>query len=333
LLDPEAGHGAIINNFLGEMARAKNEGEVGADLAPAFAETVYTKLRDTPAAADAYANLRLLAARDLIGDMFSEAAASGDESLFLSAQHFARTLANVPQGTDFAAMRAIAERAKIPFFAKSEMAGLARTGKNDPLSRLEAENRQLREQVSGKSTQTQAAQFESWFKTTSEAVNNGIMADAVKPALTSVEKAWEKFPDDWKRLVVDPLHKEVRDSLKTDQALLKRVAILRDSAKRATSAQKREEFGTAIRQAYVNRAKMIADVKAPAILKFAADFLKGKSDKTHARLAGAQSRSVPGGPSASAPRSIVPGKLLQSKTSDVFDPNFAARQAAQLING
>lgn len=111
--------GSSLDHFLDEMAR------LGVD---ASVQAFYTALREK--SPEGYAALRLQAARDLIGEMFREAAVNGDEGLFQSAQNFVRALCSAGKGpfdaAQLAAFRATAQRMGIPFYAKAEMAGLAK---------------------------------------------------------------------------------------------------------------------------------------------------------------------------------------------------------------
>lgn len=320
--------GQVIDYFLEEMQRARDEGEVGVNPAVPMAETFYSKLREK--SPDGYATLRMTAARDLVGEMFQEAAATGDESLWLSAQHFARALANVGRDvTDLAQVRSITQRMGIPFYAKAEMQGLSRGV--DPVARLQAENARLSSLVNGKSTTDQAAQFDNWFQTTSNSVRSSILDDAVKPALASVEPAWKQFPNDYQDLVVDRLHRKVTETIRNDGNFTNRIKMLSDQAKRATSAQRREQIGDAIKQAYVNRAKLAVDAVKKPILEFAANRLKERADQTHARRQSAQNRTTPKGASGTVPRSLTPNGLIQM--GDTFDPSVAVKQARQLLFG
>jgi hypothetical protein len=327
--DPQA-QSKVVNYFLEEMQRAREQGEVPGDPAVPLAQTFYTTLRDR--APDAYATLRFQAARDLIGEMFDEAAARGDESLWLSAQHFARALANVGKDiTDIAQVRSIAERMGIPFYAKAEMQGLARGGE-DPVRQLQAENARLHALVNGKSTTDQAAQFDTWFSGVAQAVRTAVLEEAVKPALASIEKQWQNFPADYNDLVVDRLQRKVTETIRADAGFNERIRLLNDQARRAASAQRREELGQAIRQAYVNRARLAVEAVKRPILEFAASRLKERVDQNHARRQAAQNRTAPKGTTSTVPRSLTPSNLVQMPNG-VFDPEIAVKQARQLLFG
>jgi hypothetical protein len=325
--DPAA-QGAVLEYFLDEMTRAREQGEVGVDPSVPLAQTFYSTLRDK--SPDAYASLRLSAARDLVGEMFREASASGDLSLTLSVQHLVRVLAGVGKDvTDVAQVRAAAERMGLPFYTKSEVEGLARGG-NDPVARLQAENARLQSLVSGKTGNDQAAQFDSWFTGTSQSVKTAVLDDAVKPALAGIEKQWKEFPNDYQDLVVDRLHRKVSETIRSDAGFNQRIKLLTDQAQRAASAQRRSEIGQTIKQAYVNRAKLAVDAVKKPILEFAANRLKERADQTHARRQNAQNRTTPAGSTGTVPRSLTPDNLIQMKDG-VFDPAIAVKQAAQLL--
>src|SRR5581483_5377490 len=299
--DPRTQAG-VLHYVLEEMQRAREQGEVGNDPAIPFAQSMYTTLREK--APDAYATLRFTAARDLVGEMFEEAAAKGDESLFLSAQHFALALANVPKDVrDIAQVRSITQRMGIPFYKKEEMPGLAGQHAGGDVARLQAENARLNSLLNGNNGNQQAAQFDSWHKGVSQTVRTGILDEAIKPALASVAEAWKNFPNDYNDLVVDRLHRKVTETIRADEGFSRKIQLLNDQAQRAASAQRRDEIGAAIKQAYVNRAKLAVEAAKKPILEFAASRLKERSDQNHARRQAAQTRTVPKGSGGTVPRS------------------------------
>jgi hypothetical protein len=323
--DP-ASQSKVLDYFFDEMARAREEGEIATDAAVPLAQSFYNTLKER--APDGYANLRLMAARDLVGEMFNEAASSGDDSLWLSAQHFARALANVgKENTDISQVRAVAQRMGIPFYTKAEMQGLTRGA--DGMSVLRAENERLRAQVEGRNVTSQAAQFDTWYGGMSNSVNQAVLTEAVTPALATVEKAWSQFPDDYQRLVVDPLHREVAKVVRADQGFKARIDMMHAQARRAASAQKRDEIGQQIQQAYVNRAKLATEAVKRPILQFAATRLKETASQNHARRQDAQSRTAPRGTTGTVPRPILPKGIAQM--GDTYDPKIAVQQAAALL--
>jgi hypothetical protein len=317
---------SVIGYMLDEMARAKEEGAVGADPSVPFATSFYNTIKER--APEAYAGLRFQAAKDLLGEMFREASEKGDEALFLSAAHFSRALSGFGHDVqDVAQIRSAAERAGLPFYTKAEMQGMARGA--DPMAQLRAENTRLQSQLNGRTTNNQAAQFDQWFSGTKTAVNTAIANDAITPALASVAEAWKAFPSDYQRLVVDPLHREVTAALKSNRGFNEEIEMLHAQARRATSAQRRDQIGEQIQQRYVNRAKLAADAKKGEILKFAAKFLSEQSQSTHARRLAAQDRTAPRGASSTVPRSLVPP--AQSKMGARFDASLAAQELNTLL--
>jgi hypothetical protein len=318
----------VLDYFFDEMARARDEGEIAGDATVPLAQTFYQTMRDR--SDDGFATLRMMAARDLVGEIFQEAAATGDESLWLSAQHLARALSNVgKEVTDISQVRSMAQRMGIPFYTKAEMQSLTARNGSDMLAQVRAENERLRAQIEGRSTTSQAAQFDDWFTGMSQSVNQAVLDEAVKPALAPVEKAWSQFPDDYNRLVVEPLHREVAKTVRADQGFKARIDLLHAQARRAASAQRRNAIGQQIQQAYVNRAKLAADAVKKPILQFAANRLKEQADQNHARRQVAQNRTAPRGQSGTVPRSILPNNFPQM--GDVYDPKVAVQQAARLL--
>lgn len=326
--------GAAVKFMLDEMRSAHEAGEVGHDPTIPFAETVYTTLRDN--SPDAYANLRLMAARDLVGEMFDNAARSNNGQLFSSAQHFAATLVGVgPKPANWtpeqyvAHVREVTARSGIPFFVPGEMQGLAKG--EDPLVASNRRVRELEAQVNGRSQAGAAEQYDTWFKTHVQDVNNSVFSDAVEPALAAVKDGWKDFPDDYRRLVVDPLNREVTKIVRADPALDRTVNELLGRARRATSEQVRQQLGAQIKQAYLNRAKLAMEAVKQPILTTASKTLKGLSEQTHDRRNGAQSRTVPKGPSAPVKQSAVPATV--GFKNGVYDPGIAMKQAQQLLAG
>lgn len=329
--DPAA-QADVLGYILREMTGAREAGEVGLDPTVPFAESFLSTIKEQ--APDAYANVRLINARDLIGDMFETAAQNGDPHLFSAAQHFARTVAGIGAkptemtDMDYAShVRESAERMGIPFFVPAEMQKIVKT---EPVeSRLVRENAELRAQLNGKTTTSTAAQYDAWARTNVNDVNKSVLEDAVKPALASVEGAWKDFKSDYQDLVVDRLHRLVTKDVRADEGLNQKVLELQGRAKRATSEQVRNQLGTQIKQLLINRANRAVEAHKPAVLKFAAESLKGRSDATHERRTGAQTRTVPKGPSAPVKQSLIAD--LPAFKNNVYDPKVAAAQAMKYM--
>jgi hypothetical protein len=316
----------IVNTFLDEMKRARETGETGVDSSVPFGEAVYSQLKER--SPDGYANLRMMAARDFIGEMFAEAAEKGNRDLFTSTQILARTLANADGIADVSQMRDIASRQKIPFFSLEEMPGM-KPGAAKPDAAMRAELQRLQAIVDGRSTATQAEQFDAWQTATSKAVKTGVLDEVIKPALSSVEKSWEKFPDDYNDLVVDRLHKKVNEVLRSDEGFNARINQLDSLAKRAVSAQRRAEIGEEMKKVAVNRAKLAAEAVKKPILEFAANRLKQQADQRHERQASAQNRTAPKSATGTVPRSLIP-KDFPAFKDGVYDPKTAAAQMKRL---
>ncbi len=324
----------VVRYLIQEMHGAREAGETGVDPTIPFAASVYETLREN--SPDGYANLRLLAARDFIGEMFETAARSNNGSLFSSAQHFAATVAGIgpkpPEMTPeqyVAHVREVTGRMKIPFHTPAEMQSLGK--REDPAVALARENAQLRSQLNGRTTTSSAAQFDTWSKANVQTVNKAVFTEVVQPALQSVEASWKKFPADYQDLVVDRLNRLVAKDVKADPALDRRLSDLSVQARRATSEQVRARVGDQIRQLIVNRAKIATEKHKPSVLKFAAESLKGRSDATHERRNGAQTRTAPQGTSAPVKRSLAPD--ITGFKNNVFDTSIAMKQMLQAING
>lgn len=322
----------VVNFLLSEMKSAQADGETGVDPTIPFAEIVYSSLRDN--APDAYAHLRLQAARDLIGEMFELAASTGDEALGSSMGHAARALAGIgPRSANetpeayLQRVREVTGQSQLPFYTPDEWKGLART--EDPQARLVIENAELKAQLNQRSGPAPTEQFATWNKSNSEAVNAAIFEGAVKPALSSVEESWKDWKDDYQRLVVDPLNSEVTKAIRGDQDLAQKTADLRARARRATSESVRQSIGDQIKELYVNRAKSATDkIKGP-ILKFAAEALQGRSATKNGRQSAAQTRTAPSGTGTPVRQSVLPP--VSGFKNGVFDSATAMKQAVAAL--
>jgi hypothetical protein len=310
----------VANYFLDQMQQARDSGEVGVDPTVPFAQTIYSALKEK--SPDAFANLRLMGARDLATEIFDAAAKSGDADLFTSMQHVVRALTGAAKGTDSAGVRALAEKMGIPFHARSEMENLARGA--DPVALLRQQNAALQAQLNGRTSNNQAAQFGDWQKQTNTAIEQGIASDAVQPALASVAEAWKSFPAEYKTHVVDALHSKVDEIVRADPNLKAKITSLQSRAKSATSAQARNDIAAQIRTAYVNRAKLATDAALRPVLDSANKILTGLSNSNHARRSAAQGRTAPTrGAQGSVNRSITPDAGMPG---GIFDPSVAVRQ-------
>ncbi len=323
----------VIKEFITEMQAAHTDGETGVDPSIPFAAAVYENLRDN--APEAYASLRLQAARDLLTEMYEQAAASKNRDLYSSAQQMAITLAGVgpkPEGMtneQYAAhIKEVTENSQIPFHTLQEMDGLVRT--EDPTSALARENAELKARLAGRTTATQTEQFGTWTQNNQQSVNKAIFEDAVQPTLASVADGWKDFPDDYKRLVVDPLNNEVTNALRSDQDLIQRTKELRARAQRATSESKRQEIGAEIQQLFVNRARIAADKAKGPIFNSGANALKGLSATNNTRRAAAQTRTAPNGTGTPVKHSVLP-EAPQFKNG-MFDSGTAMKQALAAFN-
>lgn len=323
----------VVNEFIKEMQTAQSAGETGVDPTIPFAETIYSTLRDQ--APDAYAHLRLQAARDLVGEMFETAAGSKNQQLFSAAQHFAATLAGIgpkPAGmtdTQYAQqIREVTGRSNIPFHTLTEMEGLVRG--EDPQSALARENAELKAQLNGRTASTGTEQFSTWRSSNIQEVNKSVYDDAVLPSLSTVADKWKDFQDDYKRLVVDPLNGEVTKAVRADSVLNQRVADLTAQAQRATSEARRREIGNDIKQLFLNRARLAADKAKGPILKFAAEALQGRSAQTNGRRTAAQTRTAPAGTGTPVRQSVLPPAA--SFKNGMFDTATAMKQAMALVN-
>jgi uncharacterized protein YukE len=200
-------------------------------------------------------------------------------------------------------------------------------------ARLQAENEALRQKLNGDSGTSTAAQFDSWFSQTNQAVRATVLDDAVKPALAPIEQAWKQFPNDYKELVLDRLHRKVTDIIRNDKGFEERIERMKAEAARASSAQVRKEIGEQIVQLFRHRAERAVQYSKKEVLDFAARNLKQRVDDKHDRRQASQNRTAPNGTSRTVPRSIAPKTLTTDFKDGVFDSSTAYRQALELIRG
>lgn len=284
--DPKA-VSSVLSHFLQEGARALNDGEVGADPIVPLAQTFYSQIQASHP--EAYAALRIKAGTDLVQEMYAEAAQSGNKNLWLATGHIAKTLG-------------------LPFKKSDEMEGFARV-QTDPVRTLQQENQQLRAKLDGRNTNNQAAQLDTWHTANKQGTLDAILNEAITPALSDIQAAWAKIPggkEAYKDLVQDRLHSQVLKTMSQDTRFEGRMKMLRESAARATSAQRRNEIGEQLKLAHIHRANLAVESLKPEVVKFAANAFKERNAATHQRRANAANHRAPGGSGTPVRRSLVP---------------------------
>lgn len=334
--------GDVTKFMFREMLNAREAGEVGSDPTVPFTESLYATLRDgwtdesgqKYEAPDAYAQLRYMAAKDLIGEMFQNAAAKGNNDLFAGAQQMACELLGIgpkPEGMTgqqyVAQIREAATAAGVPFYLPTEMQDMTRGP--DPQTLLQQENARLKEQLNGRSQTSAAEQFRNWDKTHKQSVSQAVDTEAVLPSIASAQEAWKQWPDDYAREVLDPLKRAVQTAIGGDQALNTRIVELRGRIQRATSEQARNQIGQEIQQLIVNRGRLAAEQAKGPILKRAADMLKLRSQQTTGRREAGQTRTAPRGTSTPVNRSLAP-EMPQFK-GGMYDRDTAMQQATRML--
>lgn len=321
--------GNVMNYWFAEGARAMKGGEVGVDPMPSFTSAMYASLKglsanpeealrktlgkklDTPeyegvaarvqeSAANAYAKLRLEAATDLVNELELEAAQTESLDLWKSVGHVAKTLG-------------------LAYKKSTEMEAFAKGIRIDPVRNLQQENQKLKAQINGNQTKSQAAQLEAWRATNKQTSLNAVLSEAVMPALSDTQAAWEKLPggkEGFNDMVRDRLHSSVLKTMSEDPRFQGRIKLLQDSASRA-SEQKRADIGHQIKQAYINQANILIDRLLPGIKSFASTAFRERNAATHQRRENAANHRAPGGSGTPVKRSLVPAGM------DFEDANIA----------
>lgn len=323
--------GNVLGYMLDEMKQAHQNGEVGTDPSVPLAAAFYSTIREK--SPEAYANLRFSAAKDLITEMFEQAAHTGSKGLFGSAQQIALTLAGVPADKfgDSAYLRQITKNLGIPFHLIDEMPAIAQRRAVDPQSNLRAENERLKAQLNGRTQSTQAEQVASFRQSVNQQIATGMQDEALKPALASVADAWKDHPQEYKELVVDRLNKRIDEVLAADTVFSENIRRLDDRAQRATNPQVKQALGNQIKTAYVNRAKQAAEAVKRPILDFAAKTLAAKASATNGRRDAAQSRTAPKGVTNSVPRSLIPDTPEFKFQGGQYDPKQAMAMMRKVL--
>lgn len=273
--------GKVVQHLLDEARRAMDQGEVGIDPVVPFIQQMYGAVQKSNP--QAYAQLRLAAANDLVDEMYREAAEKGNRALWLSAQHFDKTLGR-------------------KWRAETDMANFSQ---EDPLAQLRAENERLRNEILTGTASNQSAQFDAWKNSVNSSISQAVTDSAVLPALESVKESYSKFPDSWKA-IQDRLHSHVLEGFRADERFAERVKTLIAQARRAPSEQRRREIGDAIKMLHANKAKLIVDAHKATVIREAGTRLKEQSDRTHQRHQAAQTKQAPAGGGTPVPRSLVP---------------------------
>lgn len=311
--DPQL-QGGLIGQFFESAQKAVERGHVGSDPMVPFTETFYSTLRDK--SPDAYAKLRLEAAKDLSAELYEEAAMLWSQGKADMADNLYRSVGRM-LGT-----------IGLPYKREAEREGyLSTAGQVNEAETLRRENQALKGQLNGKATQSAAAQYDNWLNQTTQNVQASILNDAIMPAVKDAETSWSKLkdgPDAFKDLVVGRLLTAVNEAITKDTRFQERINDLQEAARRATSVQRRSELQADIRQLTVNRAKLVVEAKRRPILEFASDRWKIRNETNNKRLAAGQTQRTPTGVHAPAPQSITPSAAQPS--SQVFDPDVEVRK-------
>lgn len=276
----------VLNFILDEGLRAQRDGEVGSDpiipLTTTFYETVQAKHPD------AYAQLRLRAAKDLVQEMYGEAQRTKSRDLYFSAGHFAKTLG-------------------LPYKEGKEMTAWMNAPKSSTEQQVLMDRvRTLESQIQSQHVQSAEAQFSQWHSGTRDATTQAVYSQAVLPSVLEASKMgiWKDDPKAFQDQVVVPLNKAVHSAISADARFGKLVDILAGNAKTATSEQRRAELRAEISQMYVNRASLAAEALAPGILREAATRMTSSSAASHARRQAGIQKAPQGG--VPVKRSLVP---------------------------
>lgn len=306
--DPAA-QGKVLGHFFKEARDAQEQGLVGSNPIIPLAQEFYKQVKSDP---DAYAHLRMDAARDLIEEMYQEAGAKQDANIWRSAGWIAKSLG-------------------LPYKPDAAMQGFA-AQQADPMAQLRAENEALKSQVGDRAVSEATAQLNSWKQQVAQSNTKALTDEALIPSISQEQRAaWEKFPTQFQNLVVAPLNRAVREVLGKDSVFQERVSLLGKQAERATSAQARNAIAADMKQLFVNRAKIAAEALKGPILKEAGSLLKQQNDKTHSRRQAAQDQRSPQGSRSPVPRSIIPGSVANNRAGTTFNVNEAVRDMASLL--
>lgn len=306
--DPSA-QGRVLEHFFKEARDAQKSGLVGNNPIVPLAQEFYKQVKTDP---DAYASLRMEAARDLINEMYQEAGTKQDMNLWRSAGWVAKNL-------------------NLSFKPEAEMVNFA-AQQADPLHHANQTIQQLQAQLNGRTTADSTAQFNQWKSNLAKENSKALMDEALVPSISDDQRsAWDKFPAQFQNLVIAPLNRQVREVIAKDAGFQERITLLGRQAQRATSAQARSEIAADMKQLFVNRGRIAADALKNPILKEAGGLLQQQNDKNHQRRAAAQDQRSPQGSRAAVPRSLVPGSVTNNRAGTSFNVNEAVHDLARLF--
>lgn len=312
------GQAAVIKNFFDERDRAVNEGEIAGNPMVPFTQQFYKTLQARDP--QAYAALRADAAKDLIEELYGQSATDQNRNLYLALGHVADALSGI-------GLKYKPEAEMQSFFAN-------RGQQNDPLAKANQRIQELQAQLNGNAAKGQTAQFDSWQTSVDSGLNSAMLEDAVKPAVAHLanQGVWAKNPEAFNDLVVKRLHDRVDEIVRGDKPFHDRVQLLMTQAKRAVSAQKRQQIGQEIRQLFVNRAALAAQNNYQPIANDAARLFTEKNKQAHARAQAGQTQRNPRSQGATVQRSLVPNnKVPSAQPGSRFDPEQAARDLQALL--
>lgn len=300
----------LVNGLLEEATRARSEGEIDGNPVIPFTQNYLSTLRERePEAYDAALGF---AARDIVEQLYAKAAQLGDRNLFLSLGHAAAALG-------------------LPYKREAEMqAFFAGKGQPDPLTQANSRIQSLEAQLNGRTSNTQAAQFESWKAATGRSVQSGILDDAVKPAIEALKDQgyWKTHPEAFDHHVLNRLNSEVKSVLTRDERFNQTIKLLDQQASRS-SAQRRDAISNQIREAYVNRAKLAVESIKGKVLKDAADWAVTQGNSRTARLEAAQSQRGPKSNGQTVQKSLVPDP--PKGKGGFFDPMTEAARMSKFF--
>jgi hypothetical protein len=331
-----AEQGEFLTTLLGEMRAAKDAGEIATDATIPFANAFYDTMKAEDL--DGYTAVRLRSTQELFQEMADKALASGNGAINLALQHIGCALLGLdPEKMSMSEIVETHKRFGLAFNEQAQFQRLAEERKKQPppsqsseTEQLRQEVQTLRDQISGKSATSEAAQYQSWFDSTVDTVRQSLLEEAVKPAMAAYAERWKDYPEQFEQIVLKPLHSKVQEELMKDTQLQARVQQLIAQAKRSPSAQIRSERAATIKQLAIHKALSAVQKEKGPYLKLAANSLVQQANQTHDRRRAGQSRTAPAGTNGSVPHSIVPKSIPDFKDG-IFDPDTVRQQIRAVV--
>jgi hypothetical protein len=287
---PISCHQAFIKHWIEQGQKAIQNGDATEDPFIGLAATLFdTAAKSHP---EAYAQIQSRAARQLLDDVYEEAANQmaankDDTNLFYAAQHFEKLLFSKYRKSDGSEVVVQREQRQQP-------------------RRSQPQNGNGPQPVARPDAGTQR-----WdnFRVKTDTDSKSAIRTEVEGSLAEIKNAYVKagLPDTYEA-VLDRLNSLVHKELKGDAEWQRQLRIELRNAQISNSEQRRQQIGEIIARRHATRAKQIIARSIGAIKAEASKALKVNLDAAHGRRAAAQEKRTPAGGGPAPRGSLIPAR-------------------------